>query len=577
MGWLRSEVPRGLRWGVCSLVAAFSLVAVAGQNADARRRKATGSSYSPAYAAIVVDANSGNVLHASNPDALRHPASLTKIMTLFLLFERLEAGKLKLDTPLKVSEHAEDQAPTKLGLEDGETIRVEEAIKGMVTRSANDAAVVVAEALADSEEEFARLMTRKAHALGMSKTVYKNASGLPNDSQVTTARDQAILGRAIQERFPAYYKYFQTQSFVFRGHTIGNHNRLLGRVEGVDGIKTGFTNASGFNLVTSLRRDKRHVVAVVLGGSSAGSRDSRMRELLSQYVPSASTKRTAPMIAEAATPKNEASKEASKSEGAKIDAIKLEMAKKEPVRATPADAKPEGQHFDLASASSVPVHLDLPPATVGQRTAPGSSDPIQPVAVKTFNVKGNNTVALAAPAPFAGLPRPSEPTREPTRTETARAETPRTETARAEPARTEPTRTEPTRIAAAAPAGGALPPPPPGARPGVLGVLPANVAMATPPVDPATSAPEAVKPRPRSGWIIQIGAYPDEDEAKRRLGMVKIKALRMLSTADPFTEPTVKDGTTYYRARFAGLDKDQAEAVCKFLKRNDVECVAIKN
>ena len=576
MGWLRSEVPRGLRWGVCSLVAAFSLVAVAGQNADARRRKATGSSYSPAYAAIVVDANSGNVLHASNPDALRHPASLTKIMTLFLLFERLEAGKLKLDTPLKVSEHAEDQAPTKLGLEDGETIRVEEAIKGMVTRSANDAAVVVAEALADSEEEFARLMTRKAHALGMSKTVYKNASGLPNDAQVTTARDQAILGRAIQERFPTYYKYFQTKAFVFRGHTIGNHNRLLGRVEGVDGIKTGFTNASGFNLVTSLRRDKRHVVAVVLGGSSAGSRDSRMRELLTQYVPSASTKRTAPMIAEAATPKNEAPKEA-KSEGAKIDAIKLEMAKKEPVRAAPAEARPEGQRFDLASASSVPVHLDLPPAsTAPQRAAPGSSDPIQPVAVKTFNVKGNNTVVLAAPAPFAGLPRPNESTREPARSETARAET-----ARAETARSEPTRTEPTRTAAAAPAGDALPPPPPGARPGVLGVLPANVAMATPPMDPPLSAPEAAKeaakPRPRGGWIIQVGAYPDEDEAKRRLGMVKIKALRMLSSADPFTEPTVKDGTTYYRARFAGLDKDQAEAVCKFLKRSDVECVAIKN
>jgi D-alanyl-D-alanine carboxypeptidase len=572
MGWLRSEVPRGLRWGVCSLVAAFSLVAVAGQNADARRRKTTGSSYSPAYAAIVVDANSGNVLHASNPDALRHPASLTKIMTLYLLFERLEAGKLKLDTPLKVSEHAEDQAPTKLGLEDGETIRVEDAIKGMVTRSANDAAVVVAEALAESEEEFARLMTRKAHALGMSKTVYKNASGLPNDAQVTTARDQAILGRAIQERFPTYYKYFQTKSFVFRGHTIGNHNRLLGRVDGVDGIKTGFTNASGFNLVTSLRRDKRHVVAVVLGGSSAGSRDSRMRELLTQYVPSASTKRTAPMIAEAATPKNEASreavKEATKNEVAKIDAIKLEMAKKEPLRTAPAEAKPEGQRFDLASASSVPVHLDLPPASAApQRAAPGSTDPIQPVAVKTFNVKGNNTVALAAPAPFAGLPRPGE---------TSRAETARAETPRPEPARTEPTRT-----AAAAPAGDALPPPPPGARPGVLGVLPANVAMATPPVDPAPSAPEAAKetgkPRPRGGWIIQVGAYPDEDEAKRRLGTVKIKALRLLSTADPFTEPTVKDGTTYYRARFAGLGKDEAEAVCKFLKRNDVECVAIKN
>jgi D-alanyl-D-alanine carboxypeptidase len=178
------------------------------------------------------------------------------------------------------------------------------------------------------------------------------------------------------------------------------------------------------------------------------------------------------------------------------------------------------------------------------------------VAVKTFNVKGNNTVALAAPTPFAGLPRPNEPTR-------------------AEPPRAEPTRAEPARTAVAAPAGDALPPPPPGARPGVLGTLPASVAMATPPAEPA--APQAAKPRPRGGWIIQVGAYPDEDEAKRKLGMVKIKALKLLSDADPFTEPTVKDGTTYYRARFAGLNKDQAEAVCSYLKRNDVECVAIKN
>src|SRR5215813_10375866 len=333
MGWLRSEVPRGLRWGVCSLVAAFSLVAVAGQNADARRRKASGSSYSPAYAAIVVDANSGSILHASNPDAPRHPASLTKIMTLYMLFERLEAGKLKLDSQLKVSAHAEDQAPTKLDLEDGETISVEDAIKGMVTRSANDAAVVVAEALAGSEEEFARLMTRKANALGMSKTVYKNASGLPNDAQVTTARDQAILGRAIQERFPTYYKYFQTQSFVFRGQTIGNHNRLLDKVEGVDGIKTGYTHASGFNLVTSMRREKRHVVAVVLGGSSASSRDARMRELLSEHVASASTKRTASMIAEIATPELELAKtEPTKTEPTKTEPTKTEPTKTEPTK-----------------------------------------------------------------------------------------------------------------------------------------------------------------------------------------------------------------------------------------------------
>ena len=547
MGRVRSEVPCGLRWGVCSLVAVLSLVALTGDNADARRRsKNSSGDYSPASAAIVVDANSGAVLHASNADALRHPASLTKIMTLYLLFERLEAGKLKLDSHLKVSEHAEDQAPTKLGLEDGETIQVEDAIKGMVTRSANDAAVVVAEALAGSEGEFAKLMTRKAQALGMSKTVYKNASGLPDDAQVTSARDQAILGRAIQERFPTYYKYFQTQSFVFRGHTIGNHNRLLGKVEGVDGIKTGYTQASGYNLVTSMRRDKRHVVAVVLGGSSASSRDERMRELLNEHIASASTKRTAPMIAEAKIDKIDTSKADAKPDS------KSEPAAVQRTAAADGQSKSEktdAQHFDLASTSSLPVHLDLPATATAApaRATPGSSDPIQPVTVKTFNVKSNNAQqsASAATAPFAGLPHPSEQAR------------------------------------TAAGAGETLPPPPPGARPGVLGTLPASVAMTATSTDPAPAAApgapaQAAKPRPRSGWIVQVGAYPDEDEAKRRLGLIKIKALKLLSDADPFTEPTVKDGTTYYRARFAGLNKDQAEAVCSYLKRNDVECVAMK-
>ena len=171
------------------------------------------------------------------------------------------------------------------------TISVEDAIKGLVTRSANDAAVVVAENLAGSEEEFARQMTRKARALGMTNTTYRNASGLPDSAQVTTARDQATLGRAIQERFPRYYKYFSTRSFTFRGQRIGNHNRLLGSVEGVDGIKTGYIRASGFNLVTSVKRKGRHVVAVVLGGTSAGARDARMRQLLAQHVDSASTRK----------------------------------------------------------------------------------------------------------------------------------------------------------------------------------------------------------------------------------------------------------------------------------------------
>src|SRR6516164_5592697 len=281
--------PQGLRLSAYGLLAALLTLT------------STPSRAAP-YADIVVDANSGNVLHETNPDALRHPASLTKIMTLYLLFEQLDSGKLKLESPLNVSNEAASQMPTKLGLKSGSTIQVEDAIKGMVTRSANDAAVVVAEAIAGDENEFAKLMTRKAQALGMAHTVYRNASGLPNDAQVTTARDQALLGRAIQERFPRYYKYFATRSFTFHGQAIGNHNHLLGRVEGVDGIKTGYISASGFNLVTSVHRGNRYLVAVVMGGSSAGSRDAKMRELISSKIALASTKRTATAVAEADAP-----------------------------------------------------------------------------------------------------------------------------------------------------------------------------------------------------------------------------------------------------------------------------------
>ena len=255
-------------------------------------------SYSPAFSSIIVDGNSGATLSASSPDASRHPASLTKIMTLYLLFERLDAGKMNLDTEMAVSEHASEQAPTKLGLRPGQTIRVEDAIKGLVTRSANDAAVVIAEAIAGDEDDFAKLMTRKARALGMTRTVYVNASGLPDDDQVTTARDQSTLGRAIQDRFPRYYRYFSTETFNYHGQSIRNHNHLLGSVEGVDGIKTGYTRSSGFNLVTSMRRGNRHLVGVVLGGRSGGSRDAIMRNLLAENLEKAASKRTVAAITE---------------------------------------------------------------------------------------------------------------------------------------------------------------------------------------------------------------------------------------------------------------------------------------
>src|SRR5258707_894927 len=251
------------------------------------------------YADIVVDDNSGIVLHEVSADEPRHPASLTKIMTLYLLFEELEAGRLKLDTPLPVSTRASLQNPTKLGLKPNQTINVEDAIKGLVTKSANDAAVAVAETIAGSEDEFAARMTAKARALGMGGTTYVNASGLPADAQITTARDQALLGRAIQHRFPVYYQYFATPSFKYKGAEMRNHNNLLGNVKGVDGIKTGYTEASGYNLTSSVRREDRHIVAVVLGGTSNGARDARMRQLIEEHIVRAANLRTAPMIAEA--------------------------------------------------------------------------------------------------------------------------------------------------------------------------------------------------------------------------------------------------------------------------------------
>lgn len=232
------------------------------------------------YAAFVMDARTGEVLHQDNADEIRHPASLTKMMTLYLTFEALDSGKLSLDQRLPVSSVAESMAPTKLGVRAGQTLMVEHAILGLVTKSANDAAVVLAEAIGGTESQFAEMMTRRARQLGMRSTVFRNASGLPNDDQVTTARDFAMLGRALVQDHPKYYPYFARRSFAYGGRNLPNHNRLMSRYDGMDGIKTGYINASGFNLVGSAVRDGRRLVAVVMGGKSAVARDNRMAALL---------------------------------------------------------------------------------------------------------------------------------------------------------------------------------------------------------------------------------------------------------------------------------------------------------
>lgn len=246
----------------------------------ARNRAATENAAN--YADFVMDAKTGQVLHSTDPDALRHPASLTKMMTLYLTFEALKEGRLSLSQELPISQRAASQEPSKLGLRPGSDIRVEDALLGLVVKSANDATVVLAEALGGSEEEFARMMTSKARELGMERTVFRNPSGLPDPQQVTTARDMAKLGQALIYNFPQFYPYFSRDSFSYGGVRHGNHNRLMGRYRGMDGIKTGFIRASGFNLVASTVRGQRRLIAVVFGGRSAVSRDNKMAVLLDQ-------------------------------------------------------------------------------------------------------------------------------------------------------------------------------------------------------------------------------------------------------------------------------------------------------
>jgi D-alanyl-D-alanine carboxypeptidase len=605
-----------LRVCALGLITFTTSILISSESAEARRYKhrrhhhhVVRESYSPQFSSIIVDGNSGAVLSSNNPDGIRRPASLTKIMTLYLLFERLDAGKMKLDTEMEVSEHASEQAPTKLGHKPGQTLKVEDAIKGLVTRSANDAAVVIAEAIAGDEDEFAKLMTRKARLLGMSKTTYRNASGLPNDEQLTTARDQATLGRAIQDRYPRYYRYFATTVFNYRGQSIRNHNRLLGNVEGIDGIKTGYTRASGFNLVSSMRRGNRHLIGVVLGGRSGGSRDATMRNLLAENVEKGATKRTVAAITErngsdgavdvaqaetASRPAESGNALFAAEPGLAAMQTTRSIAPAKPslmaaaaAAALPSPpAKPEQNKFE-PQARPEPAPLTNGVIQTQQISAiPGSAEPMKPVKVKTVQVKaGPMKLASAGPAQPAAPPITNTVPARPEVAETSSAVVANAAEARAEAAR------EALRAA--------MPPQPAnhGTGNGVLGVLPASslspphgshaqtlaYADPTPRAQPqAGQQHDAVKPATpavvRSGWIVQVGALESEGEAKQRIDLARTKASSLLSKADPFTETIVsKDNRTLYRARFAGLDRDSAEAVCKTLKRADISCMTVRN
>lgn len=262
---------------------------------------ASSAQANPRYAAIVIDSDSGAVLHSANADATRYPASLTKMMTLYLAFEAVEQGRLHLDQELAVSAHAASMPASKLGLRAGETIPLSVAIQALIIRSANDVAVVVAEALGGTESAFAEQMTAKARSMGMEKTFFRNASGLPDALQTSTARELATLSVRLMNDYPQYYHYFANSSFSYRGQTINGHNRLLSNYPGADGLKTGFIRASGFNVATSAVRDGRRIVAVVMGGFTAQSRDDHMMALLDRGFMRASLNDSQGWVAETTT------------------------------------------------------------------------------------------------------------------------------------------------------------------------------------------------------------------------------------------------------------------------------------
>ena len=529
------------------VVLSASVLAPSAEARSRHRRHAVrvtaASTYAPQYASMVVDANSGRVLQAVNEHALRHPASLTKVMTLYMLFEQLERGKLRLDSDIPISAHAASQPPTKLGLRPGQSIAVEDAIKAIVTRSANDIAAAIAEALGGDEATFAVQMTRRARALGMTRTNFANASGLPDPDQITTAHDLTVLGRAIQERFPRYYGYFATPVFYYGRQAIRNHNRLIGNVEGVDGIKTGYTRASGFNLLTSARRDGRRIVAVVLGGKSGGARDRAMAALVENNIDSGARGRSAPMIAE-----NNSIERDEMPVAVVPPARPVEVARAEPARAEP----PAGRPMALIATAAAYAPEERPrPAVISSGSR--AEDRIAragirggPVVLDGSTLSRPAMGATSTPSTLRWVMGPRSGEAAENRTRSAYVAPPTA------------LKQVDTKVARFAP--------------------PAAIPTASIPRSGRETSRETARPAAaRSGLMIQIGATDDQEKAQDLLTRARAKGKAVLKSAQPFTEKVQKGGGTLWRARFAGLSEDGAEAACKSLKRSGFSCFTTRN
>jgi D-alanyl-D-alanine carboxypeptidase len=471
----------------------------------------------PPYAAMAIDANTGAVLHNRAGDERRYPASLTKMMTLYMTFELIELGRMSYATKIRMTEEGAAAAPSKLGLKAGEEISVVDAIKALVTKSANDVAIALAQHIGGSEANFARLMTDKARAIGMTSTTFKNASGLPDDEQVTTARDMLTLALRLQDEFPDHYKLFATNTFTYGGHTYRNHNALLARYRGVDGIKTGYTRASGFNLVSSVRRDGKHVVAAVFGGKTGRIRNARMRSVLDDALAKASTKVTRKPALGAPAPQPVAARPAA--ERAKPPA---ETAAVSPPEAQPrlaAASVDAGPAIALAKVRRVLIGPDL------QRQP--SPEPEKPL-------------LAAASADAAPLPRfaPAEGV-------LANAKAP------------------------------ALPPSTLEAQAAALERNATQAPTAAAPSPHAAVPQQLAAHTPEGPFAIQIGAYNDSTEAERRMDDARRRAGGLLDSYHAVAVPFRKGADQLFRARFRGFDATAAASACVRLRQLQIDCFVV--
>ena len=557
------------------------------------------------HAAMVVDANTGNVMHAEQADEPRYPASLTKIMTLYMAFEAIEQGRTSYATRIKVSHEAASAPPTKLDLDPGETISLIDAMRALVTKSANDAAIAIAEHLGGTEPRFARQMTDKARLFGMSRTTFRNASGLPDPEQVTTARDMIRLALRIQDDFPQHYHLFSTRSFAYDGSTHRNHNNLLYRFQGTDGIKTGYTRASGFNLVTSVRRGGRHVVGAIFGGRTAGRRDDAMQLLLSRALIRSTpykTRRSAPVLVAAATPAQRprptmqpeaapAPPPIERQRPQQFANARADFAPRSDVEAdrprpvmVPSRARIETPVIDAASQwpGSTPVNAPTPVLAARPQAARATTPAEEPSQRFAFAPRGMDLSATRAPptpepapTPARGAPpstfqhqavtlaRGNDATIAPPRPERARGQPPSTfqQQAGQQQAGQQQAGQQQAPLQQAGPPRANDAYVPPSGKP-----MPAPYAVRGPEVAAVTTG----------GYEVQIGAYATSGEAERALSVARGNAGDLLRPHASRAVLVAKEARQIFRARFVGFDSRSAASTCIELRRRQVDCFVMR-